>query len=106
MTKDQGTRLFVDDLRSAKPGWIIVRNYDTAISVLSSFKVDIVSLDHDLGSELTGYDIAKWIEERTATDPSYDPPYILCHSSNPVGRSNIEACAESIKRIREDKKDG
>jgi len=92
-------KLFVDDIRPAMPGWMIVTNYQMAINFLSTMKVDIISLDHDLGEEKTGYDIAKWIEEKVATDPSYNPPHIIVHSANPVGCENIMRCINSIVRL-------
>lgn len=97
--KDKGIRVFVDDCRKAMPGWILVKNYKTTITVLENFKIDILSLDHDLGENKTGYDIICWIEEKCATDPDFIPPgEILCHSSNPVGREKIELVAERIKK--------
>jgi hypothetical protein len=51
------------------------------------------TLDHDLGDysgpdgrELTGYDIACWLEQ----NPQHLPDRIEIVTNNPAGRSNIE----------------
>lgn len=97
---------WLDDVRDPPEGWIWVKNALEAIKLLGA-QADagtsgntVWSLDHDLGDELapTGYDVAAWIEEKTHTEPDYDPPRILIHTANPVGRENIRRCAESIKR--------
>lgn len=65
----------------------VARTYNEAIELLSTSYVDydLISLDHDLGEEKTGYDIAKYIVENQMTVPP-----IAIHSANPVGRFNIE----------------
>jgi hypothetical protein len=93
-------------MRPAPEGWIWVHNAEEALRLVELHATvgtsgdTVWSFDHDLGEEnsLTGYDIASWIEERTHTDDSYDPPRILIHTANPVGRENLRRCAESVKR--------
>ena len=92
-------KLFVDDIRDIPEGWLCVRNYMDAIATLSLFVVEELSLDHDLGEEKTGYDIACWIEEKAITS-SWVPPKIKVHSANPVGRARILQVIESIERNR------
>jgi hypothetical protein len=90
--------VFLDDVRNApNNSWVVVRNYERCIELLETGKVEHLSLDHDLGGILTGYDVALWIEERVWTGSFY-PPIIEIHSANPVGRRNIEAAIASINR--------
>lgn len=97
---------WLDDMRPAPEGWIWIHDAHEAIRLLALHMSTgqsghtVWSFDHDLGDEgsLTGYDVACWIEEMAVTDPTYDPPRILIHTANPVGRENIRRCAESVKR--------
>ena len=81
--------LFIDDLRMFNKinnyDLYIVRNYEVAISTLKINSFDIISFDHDLGEEKTGYDIAKYIVEN---DIKIKEGFKI-HSANPVGRFNI-----------------
>jgi hypothetical protein len=96
-------KLFVDDLRTPYGYFedaLLVKTYDEAIRILSTQEIDKLSLDHDLGEEKTGYDIAKWIEQKVAEDENYMPPTGLrCHSQNTVGKRNIERAFFSILKI-------
>lgn len=99
-------KLFVDDVRDPPdqpkwyqfwlPRWKVARTYDKAIQILSTGKVKKLSLDHDLGPGKTGYDIAKFLEER-AYNKSRVPSDIRVHSANPVGRRNIQRAIKCIK---------
>ena len=94
-------KIWLDDVRDAPDdSWTIARTYDECVNILM-FTLDCVSdisLDHDLGEEKTGYDIAKLIEE-LVQDYNYFPPRIFVHSDNPVGRANMWAAIQSINRI-------
>lgn len=82
--------LFVDDLR--KPNYdewecsvSISKTYINAIQRLKEEgPFDIIDLDHDLGEEKTGYDIAKYIVENNIPIKAF-----TIHSMNPVGVKNI-----------------
>ncbi|MCQ2210103.1 MAG: hypothetical protein MJZ34_07400 [Paludibacteraceae bacterium] len=83
--------IYVDDIRSPveRPrDLVICRNYVEAITIIDQCMLDgiafIIDLDHDLGEEKTGYDIAKYIVENQYKDCTFK-----VHSSNPVGRVNI-----------------
>lgn len=97
--------VFVDDVREPPDElWVIARNYTSALLLLRTGLVKVISLDHDLGlnkygaETLTGYDIAKWIEGEVYHG-NLIAPEIQVHSANPVGRKNIEAAIVSIKRF-------
>lgn len=96
-------KIYLDDERKSPLGWVQVYDYQGCIDMLR-FNPSHLSLDHDLGEDKTGYDIIKWIEEKTFTDPNYNPPIITVHSANPAGRQNIERAIDSIKRIKLNRK--
>src|SRR5207247_8229272 len=73
-----------------------------AIAILEAGRVEEISLDHDLGDAPgagDGYQVVAWIEERTATDPSYHPPIIHVHTSNPVARERMESAVSAIEAM-------
>lgn len=86
------TILWIDDIRKptdyldlTKAHKIIVAyNYESAIEALSDYIFDIISFDHDLGEDKTGYDIAKYIVENNINIGGFN-----IHSMNVVGRKNI-----------------
>lgn len=96
-------KLYVDDIRIAPEGWVQAWNARQAVEQLSTGEVTHLSLDHDLGTPGgdTGYDIMKWIEIRVYVG-EIPLPEIKFHTSNPVGRANMEATYQAILR-RNDK---
>ena len=97
--------LFVDDEKALPEStdsdiWVLARTYNQAIELLKGIVFKTVSLDHDLGEEKTGYDIACWLEERQHENKPI-PTHIYAHSENPAGRINIERAIQSINRRRE-----
>ena len=96
---DDKIKIYLDDVREAPKGWLLVKNAEHAIWWLKFEGVGEISLDHDLGEgQLTGYDVVKWIEKEVYTN-DFVPPIIHIHSSNPVGRKNIKACIKSISKV-------
>lgn len=109
--------LYVDDIRNSiddsqfrikarEFGARIVqtsRTYDDAIKWIEESWDDIVyiSLDHDLGEDQTGYDIACHIENllHRCIINQYHLPELRCHSANPAGRENIVRAFQSIERF-------
>lgn len=90
--------LWLDDFREApKDGrdWLVARCYQDAVDYFIQYVTkgfDIISLDHDLGEDKTGYDFLKFILFFVRDYPEHlDNTTILCHSANPVGKANIEA---------------
>jgi hypothetical protein len=91
--KERKLRLYVDDLRMPKGGgWTVVRDYNEARHILILWwdTIEEISLDHDLGTGLTGYDLACWIEGQIEIHGYKPIPKMYCHSANSVGRKNIE----------------
>lgn len=104
-------RLWVDDVRPA-PGrlvdrnktadnqvgaWIWSKTSKDAISVLKDWwdLIDVVSLDHDLGGDDTGYKILIFIEYQVAIE-GRSAPMIEIHTANPAARERMEAAVTSI----------
>ena len=89
--------LWLDDEREIHDSYNFrVETYEDAIEVLSTFEVRSISLDHDLGTDKSGYDLACWIERNTANGL----PRLKwnVHSANPVGAKRITAALEMADR--------
>lgn len=92
-------KLFLDDVRPAPEGWMLVTNVEDAKLVLKKYIVTHLSLDHDLGENVqTGYDLVKWIEERYFVH-DIKPPEMKIHSANPVGRQNMQRAIDAMARL-------
>lgn len=96
------TNLWLDDVREAPEGWTWVKTYEKCLAVLKSEKVEVLSLDNDLGGgigsarfpmfghgsfdepEKEGSDVADWLEEN-----SYWPRVVCVHTANPYARDYI-----------------
>ncbi|HRE84538.1 MAG TPA: hypothetical protein PLN52_26090 [Opitutaceae bacterium] len=95
-------KVYLDDVRSAPDGWHRVYWPDEAVALLKRGAVTEISLDHDLGDDSrgTGYDVIAWIEEAVVTQ-GFQPPAIIIHSANPVGRERMQRGIAAIKRAKE-----
>lgn len=51
-------KLFLDDVRDCHSGWTLCRTAKESIDYLRNFYVTGISFNHDLGTELTGNDVA------------------------------------------------
>jgi len=63
-----------------------------------SDEIEAISLDHDLGQDPNGYDVAKFIEEGAFTG-WLKPIEINIHSANPVGCRNMSMARDSAYRF-------
>lgn len=93
-------KLFVDDMRKCPSGWTPATDYEDAIGILSSGAVEEVSLDHDLGTKKTGYDVACWME-KMILGKTISPMRMNCHSANPPGRKRINLVFDNIRKYLE-----
>jgi CheY-like chemotaxis protein len=78
-------RLIVDDIRDLGCD-VIVRTPEAAMELLTKagFLFEAICLDHDLGRELTGYDVLKYgLESETL------PKRVQIVTQNPVGRDRM-----------------
>lgn len=91
--------LYLDDLRDVPEGFILAKTVEEAIYYLENYKVEILSLDHDLGEDEkgnllpTGYDLVKYICENGLRA---DKIYI--HTDNPCGRLNMYETLRGAQR--------
>lgn len=106
--------LFLDDQRfppsNMKTYTIIARSYDDAVSILQWCGVpSMISFDHDLGEEKTGYDFAKYFCEQVLDGKIHldlqNFDYVV-HSQNPVGSKNIEQYMDNFLRLLEENENG
>lgn len=97
-------KMFLDDLRPCPSDYVCVRSYKEAINmILAEGMPNFISFDHDLGTEESGYDLAKWLVE---FDMNKDGKLIdkdfsfVVHSANPVGKVNIESYLNSYLNFK------
>jgi len=77
--------VYLDDIRPCPKGFVLARSAEECMLLLRESKIDILSLDHDLGwSQPTGFDVAKYI-----VDKQKFPREIYLHTSSEIGRSNM-----------------
>jgi len=110
--------LWLDDIRLPPDGWTWVKTVDEAIEILISGRVEMASLDHDLGAcnkcngstaeawleghdyksmphcehYGTGYTLICWMEENNVW-PNQKP---IVHSANPVGRQRMQMVIDKV----------
>ena len=93
-------KFYLDDIRNpVSDGWQIIRSAEKCIELLGLYGhfVTEISFDHDLGTELSGYDVALWIEEQCYFGNMRCPKWNV-HSANPVGRKNIETAMKNAEK--------
>ena len=85
--------LLIDDQRELGCD-VIIRRPEVAMTILrnKTFMNDVecVCLDHDLASEITGYEICK-----QACEEGLFPDHVQLVTDNPVGRENMARCLAS-----------
>lgn len=75
--------LLIDDKRDLYCD-VIARTSKAGFKMLALGGWDTLCIDHDLGEEISGYDIIVWASKR-----NFLPNHIQIVSSNPVGKQNI-----------------
>ena len=94
-------KIFLDDIRTPPDdSWTLIKSAEMTIKLLKLGVVEELSLDHDLGRKKTGHDVLLWMEKAVVKESFTPPSNIVIHSANPVGRKNMQATIESIKRLR------
>lgn len=104
-------KLWLDDVRPAPEGWVHAKSVKEAIEIMSTHRVEEMSLDHDLDvcpvchpnvkkgdilppctcRESTGYDFVLWMAKNNNWPTT--KPYV--HSMNPAG---AQAMRQTIER--------
>ncbi len=97
--RSEKMKVYLDDERDTPQGWHRIYWPAEAITLLKTGRVEVISLDHDLGNDDrgTGYDVVLWIEEAVFTK-GFKPPEIIVHSANTSARMKMEL---GIRRILE-----
>lgn len=94
-------RVYLDDRRTAPEGWTLVKTAEEAIRLLESETVEAISLDHDLGTEKTGYDVLVRIEKILFDEQiDFRVPEIFLHTANSPGRDRMLLAIQSIARLK------
>lgn len=92
-------KLFLDDERPApNASWHHVWTAEEAIDWLETTGSIIthISLDHDLGQDLTGYDVVCALEE-LLHDGKINPDVVVTiHSANPAGAKKMAQACEAM----------
>jgi hypothetical protein len=83
-------RIFLDDLRPAPEGWVLVKTAEECLDLLAKNKglVSSLSLDHDLGDQSEDEKHGYWFVKQMVERGLY-ADVINLHTSNPVGRENM-----------------
>jgi len=89
---------FIQGEYNADKDMVWVKTAEEAIQLLKTGKITYISLDHDLGQEKTGYDVAKWIEKK-AFDNMLLPLEWHIHTDNMVGYKNIMTAMMNADRF-------
>lgn len=82
------TEPFIQKNFGANGNEIWIKTAEEAMELLKSKEVTYISFDHDLGTILSGYDVAKCIEELAFQNQIPRLQYCV-HTMNPLGRLNI-----------------
>lgn len=88
----------IQELFGSEAGMIWAKTVPAAINWLKSNHVSWISLDHDLGTTATGYDVAKWIEERAYSGELTRVVWTI-HSANVEGSRAMRAALRNADRI-------
>lgn len=84
----QVINVYLDDLRPCPKGFVLAKNAEECIRLLRENKVDVMSMDHDLGwDEMNGTDLA---HELVRLNLYANEIYL--HSSSMIGRQNMYKC--------------
>jgi len=94
-------KIWLDDIRKPPDeSWTWVSTAEKAWALILKEEIESISFDHDLGDgKLTGYDLAKTIEEYSYIGGIEKKISWNVHSANPVGRKNIEQAMKSAERF-------
>ena len=91
-------KVMLDDRKAAPKGWTLATTGEEFLAVCGDGKfVEAVSLDHDLGDGMSGYDVVL----QMLHEWKFWPPVVYVHSMNPAGRdAMVRALAMSPPKVR------
>lgn len=90
--------IFLDDIRNAPIDFVRTYTVEETINLLKENRVNILSLDNDLGlNELEGRKVMDWIEEQFYTNSNFQlPQRIIVHSANASARVYMEKIIKKL----------
>ena len=97
-------KLYLDNDRTEPHGFLRVTTAENCIHALEKHphEIDELSIDCDLDgeeTELQGYVVAQWLEQKAQEGNwSFVPQILKCHSDNPIKRQKV---VELFVRINE-----
>jgi hypothetical protein len=92
-------KLFLDDERAVpNDTWHRAYTADEAIKFLDQYGpwITHISLDHDLGTKLTGYDVMCYIEGLEPSGRLNPDVQMTIHSANPAGAMRMAKVCEKM----------
>jgi hypothetical protein len=92
-------KLFLDDERSVPNNtWHRAYNADEAIKFLDQYGpyMTHISLDHDLGTKLSGYDVICYMEGLEQSGRLSPDVQVTIHSANPPGAMRMAKVCEKM----------
>ena len=95
-------KIYLDDERNPKgKNWTVVRNVNDFKKIYKEYYpyIDEISLDHDLGTNKTGYDALTWLEKQIVTK-GWRVPKINIHTANPSGRDRMKLVIKSLYKYK------
>ena len=96
-------KIYLDDIRNTPDGWVRCYWPNEVLSLMDTYLVEEISLDHDLGDDSrgTGYDVLLRMEEMSRFGQLKYLPKITIHSANPVGKQKMLIAINKIKDFYE-----
>lgn len=92
-------KLYVDDLRDCPEGYTLAKTVEEALYYLRNYKVDVLSLDHDLGEDEQHNLLPNGNHlVRTICEEGLVVNKIYIHTHNPVGRENMFESLKAAQR--------
>lgn len=93
-------KVFMDDERQTPEGFD-VRTFTVpeTIEKLKTGQVEVLSLDHDLGTDQDGTTLVNWLEEEVFHG-RVPLPKIIIHTANPVARTRMLQVAMRLWRSK------
>src|SRR5271169_3405793 len=105
-------KLWLDDVREApSDDYITCKTYEECIEFLHNdirnhiHEIDEIDLDHDLGTDKTGYDVILWLEQLIWEHIKI--PKIIVHTQNVVAahrmKMAIMCICKTVERLEREK---
>jgi len=92
-------KIWLDDERPSPKEYVHLKTVSECIELLETGKVRHINFDHDLGTKLTGHDLALWIEKRAFEDSNFRVPSYAIQSANIIGSRNIESTMKNARKV-------